>query len=132
MRIGEAWKLKWIDIDFVNSTVRVTPEKGSHARMFKISSKLIAMISAHPRKSDKLFGNYDLKGFRSSFIKSTKKNRTQTWKPTYNPNNFPHIPPLESHNGIPQNQRHPSRHATTRPQKHQKHPHLHAASNIRR
>jgi integrase len=73
MRIGEAWKLKWIDVDFVNSTIRVTPEKGSHARMFKISSKLIAVISAFPRKADKIFGTYDLKGFRSSFIKQRKR-----------------------------------------------------------
>jgi len=81
MRIGEAWKLKWIDIDFVNSTVRVTPEKGSHARMFKISSKLLAMISAHPRKSDKIFGNYDLKGFRSSFIKQRKRTALKLGNP---------------------------------------------------
>jgi len=28
MRAGEAWSLKWTDIDFENGTVRVTPEKG--------------------------------------------------------------------------------------------------------
>ncbi|MGD6806809.1 MAG: tyrosine-type recombinase/integrase [Candidatus Bathyarchaeia archaeon] len=81
MRIGEAWKLKWIDIDFVNSTIRVTPEKGSHARMFKISSKLLAMISALPRKTDKLFGTYDLRGFRSSFIKQRKRTANKLGNP---------------------------------------------------
>jgi integrase len=81
MRIGEAWKLKWIDIDFVNSTIRVTPEKGSHARMFKMSSKLLAMISALPRKADKLFGNYDLRGFRSSFIKQRKRTALKLGNP---------------------------------------------------
>ncbi len=81
MRIGEAWKLKWIDIDFVNSTIRVTPEKGSHARMFKMSSKLLAMISALPRKTDKLFGTYDLRGFRSSFIKQRKRTANKLGNP---------------------------------------------------
>jgi integrase/ribosomal protein L37AE/L43A len=81
MRIGEAWKLKWVDIDFVNSTIRVTPEKGSHARMFKISSKLLAMISALPRKTDKLFGTYDLRGFRSSFIKQRKRTANKLGNP---------------------------------------------------
>jgi integrase len=81
MRIGEAWKLKWIDIDTVNSTIRVTPEKGSHARMFKMSSKLLAMISALPRKTDKLFGTYDLRGFRSSFIKQRKRTANKLGNP---------------------------------------------------
>jgi integrase len=73
MRIGEAWKLRWIDIDFVNSTIRVTPEKGSHARMFKISSKLLAMLAMVPKKPDKIFGTYDLRGFRSSFLRQRKR-----------------------------------------------------------
>ena len=30
----------------------------------------------------------------------------QTWKPTHSANNIPHIPTLESNNGVPQNQRH--------------------------
>ena len=57
MRIGEAWNLKWTDMDFVNSTLGVTPEKGSHARMFKVSSKLLSMINLMPKKSDKIFGH---------------------------------------------------------------------------
>ena len=73
MRIGEAWKLKWTDIDFVNSTISVTPEKGSHARMFKISSKLLAMINRDARKSAKIFGTYELRGYRSSFINNEKE-----------------------------------------------------------
>ena len=57
MRIGEAWKLKWIDIDVVNSTISITPEKGSHARMFKVSSKLLAMLAILPKKGDKYLGH---------------------------------------------------------------------------
>ena len=37
-----------------------------------------------------------------------------------------HIPPLESHNGIPQNQRHPPRHANIRTQKHHEHAEIHS------
>ncbi|MGD8545059.1 MAG: tyrosine-type recombinase/integrase, partial [Candidatus Bathyarchaeota archaeon] len=58
MRIGEAWKLHWPEIDFVNNTVRVTPEKGSNPRIFKASNKLMAMLNAvkNQSNSDKVFG----------------------------------------------------------------------------
>lgn len=35
-RVGEAWILKWTDIDIENRTLRITPEKGSDPRIFKI------------------------------------------------------------------------------------------------
>ena len=73
MRIGEAWNLKWTDIDSVNSTVSITPEKGSHARMFKVSNKLLAMINKMPKKSIKIFGTYELRGYRSSFVGQRKR-----------------------------------------------------------
>jgi integrase len=73
MRIGEAWNLKWIDIDTVNSTISITPEKGSHARMFKVSNKLLAMINKMPKKSDKIFGTYELRGYRGSFVNQRKR-----------------------------------------------------------
>jgi len=73
IRVGEAWRLKWIDIDYVNSTVRITPEKGSHARQFKVSSKLLAMITMLPKKSDKIFGTYDIRGYRTSFTRQRKR-----------------------------------------------------------
>jgi len=34
MRPGEAWQLKWTDIDFEKNIVNVTPEKGSRPRIF--------------------------------------------------------------------------------------------------
>lgn len=51
MRVGEAWKLHWTEIDFVSSTIRVTPEKGSNPRIFKISDKLMGMLKALQEKS---------------------------------------------------------------------------------
>ena len=64
--------------------------------------------------------------------KTTQTNRLQTPKPKINANQLPHTPPLQGHNGIPQDQRHPSRHANLRPQKHQQHPHLHTARKLQR
>jgi len=52
MRAGEANRLKWTDIDFVSRTVRVTPEKGSKARIFKLSNKLLNMLMRLKEKSD--------------------------------------------------------------------------------
>jgi len=51
MRIGEAWRLKWTEIDNVNNSVRVTPEKGSNPRIFKLSGKLMAMLDSIQRRT---------------------------------------------------------------------------------
>jgi len=84
IRVGEAWRLKWIDIDYVNSTIRITPEKGSHARQFKVSSKLLAMITMLPKKSDKIFGTYDLRGYRTSFTRQRKRTANKLQNPRIN------------------------------------------------
>ena len=84
MRIGEAWNLKWIDIDTVNSTISITPEKGSHARMFKVSNKLLAMINKIPKKSDKIFGTYELRGYRGSFVGQRKRTAHKLQNPRIN------------------------------------------------
>jgi integrase len=57
MRIGEAWKLKWVDVDTVNNVISVNdPEKRSNSRTIKVSSKLIAMLNMLPKKDEKIFG----------------------------------------------------------------------------
>jgi integrase len=48
VRPGEAYAIKWIDIDAERSVVNIVPEKGSNPRQPKISSRLIAMLSALP------------------------------------------------------------------------------------
>jgi len=45
IRAGEALRIEWADIDFESRTVRVTPEKGSEPRIFKLPSKLLNMLS---------------------------------------------------------------------------------------
>lgn len=73
VRAGEAFQLKWVDINLERRTVRVTPEKGSNPRMFKISGKLCAMLEALPKKSKWVFGNTTLKTLRRIFYNSRKR-----------------------------------------------------------
>jgi integrase len=72
MRAGEAHDLQWADIDFKTGTVRVTPEKGSNPRIFKLSQKLLRMLSKL-RKGDssRVFSKY-LRTRRRLFSKQRK------------------------------------------------------------
>jgi integrase len=55
MRIGEATKIKWIDINYEHKTVNITPEKGSNPRILPISDKLTGMINRLPKNRETLF-----------------------------------------------------------------------------
>lgn len=72
MRRGEAWNLKWTDLDFQNKSVRVTPEKGGNPRVLKISSKLIAMLKLLPQQTPEPF-NGSLIHFARSFRRQRRK-----------------------------------------------------------
>ena len=52
IRISEALKLKWIDLDTTNKTLNITPSKGSNPRILPISTKLITMLEKcnHPNE----------------------------------------------------------------------------------
>ncbi len=80
-RAGEAWSLKWTDIDFTSSTVRITPEKRSNPRMFKVSSKLLAMLAFLPKKPDYAFGGSDF----GSFYRAWLRQRARLSKKLANP-----------------------------------------------
>jgi integrase len=58
MRSGEAYKIKWVDIDFDRRTITCNePEKGSLPRMFSnISGKLLNMVSNMRNSTDYVFG----------------------------------------------------------------------------
>jgi integrase/transcription elongation factor Elf1 len=74
MRSGEAKRLMWINIDLDKNTITLnSPEKGSNPRMWKVSSKLIAMLNALPRNSEKVFGESSLHSMKTTFIKSRKR-----------------------------------------------------------
>ncbi len=76
-RRGEAFNLKWIDIDFVTKTVRITPEKGSQARIFKISDRRTKMLNDLPKNSERvwIYKNvfYLDKGFRRMRKRTAQK-----------------------------------------------------------
>jgi integrase len=72
-RVGEAWILKWTDLDTENRTLRITPEKGSDPRMFKITPKLQSMLLALPNKGAYIFGSYPLHGYRTCFTRQRKR-----------------------------------------------------------
>jgi len=73
MRSGEAWRLKWADLDLANNTVRVTPEKGSEPRIFKISNKLAAMLNSLPKTSERIFGSSSLRTIRRCFQRQKER-----------------------------------------------------------
>lgn len=69
MRSGEAYNLDWIDLDYANSTINVTPEKGSNPRMFKLSAKSLSMLSNLRKNSDRIFGSANIRSIRRSYQK---------------------------------------------------------------
>jgi integrase len=59
VRIGEALRVKWFDIDLERRTAHITPEKYSNPRILPLSYKLVNMINRLPRKTDFVFAkNY--------------------------------------------------------------------------
>jgi len=50
-RVGEIRRIKWTDVNTVNSTISINnPEKGSSSRTIKVSAKAVAMINALSKK----------------------------------------------------------------------------------
>jgi len=66
-RAGEAWSLRWIDLDFEKLAVTLIPEKGSNPRQIKVSSKLFAMLNQLPRRHERVFGPGKLDHFARWF-----------------------------------------------------------------
>jgi integrase len=73
-RCGEAWALKWTDVDLEQGLVTInSPEKHARTRQFKISGKLIAMLNMLPRSSDKVWGPKKLNYFRQNFMDQRRR-----------------------------------------------------------
>ncbi|MEM2108673.1 MAG: tyrosine-type recombinase/integrase [Candidatus Bathyarchaeia archaeon] len=73
-RAGEIYGLKWVDMDFERQTIRITAEKGSNPRIFRISNTLVAMLNKLPRDSDYIFHHYgSLNYLRRSFERYRKR-----------------------------------------------------------
>jgi len=74
VRCGEAWRLKWIDIDLERGIVTCNaPEKHGRPRQFKMSGKLAAMLNMLPKTSQKIWGNTKLNYFRQNFMNQRKR-----------------------------------------------------------
>lgn len=74
MRSGEAKRIQWTDIDFERNIVTLNnPEKRSNPRMWKVSPKLIAMLNAMPRKSERVFGDGPVTSMKTTFLKARKR-----------------------------------------------------------
>lgn len=75
-RSGEVVRLAWTDFDVEHNTVVIdNPEKNGNARMFQVSSKLVAMINQIPRRTKLIFGEYPYKtaqNLRAAFHKRRK------------------------------------------------------------
>ena len=84
MRPGEAWQLRWADVDFEKGTVSVTPEKGSKPRIFKISSKLEAMLKALPQDREYVFKSGRLEHFACNFRKQRRRIAAKLKNPRIN------------------------------------------------
>lgn len=61
---------------------------------------------------------------KKTLPKAESQSRPKTPKPKATSNPLSHLQTLESNSTLPQDQRHPVRHAIPRPQKHQKHSHI--------
>lgn len=72
-RAGETWTLKWTDINGNILTLN-KPEKGSNPRQFKISDRLVSMLSILPKKDERIFGpKNSLDNFRTNYIRKRKQ-----------------------------------------------------------
>jgi integrase len=85
MRAGEAIKLKWTDIDFERRTITLNaPEKGCNPRVWKVSQKLIDMLSRLPKKNEYVFGGATVASLKSSFWHSRKRAAFKLQNPRLN------------------------------------------------
>ena len=76
MRPGEAWALKWFNIDIERKTVTVNdPEKGSNPRILNIGNQLAARLELLPKHTEYVFRKtYDqpLRNWTTNFLERRK------------------------------------------------------------
>jgi len=82
MRIGEALRLDWNDVDFEKKTIVLNnPEKHGYPRMFKISEKLMAMLSRLPKDNNKVFGDKSWRTMFNNFNAQRKRSAKKLGNP---------------------------------------------------
>jgi integrase len=74
MRIGEVLRLTWICLDVERNIVTLNaPEKHGRPRACKISSKLVGMLQALPKKNEKIFAGTQPKHAQNCFKRSRQR-----------------------------------------------------------
>ncbi len=74
MRSSEAKRIHWTDIDFERQMITLNdPEKGSNPRAWKVSTELIGMLKALPRKSVRVFGHGPINSLKTTFYRARKR-----------------------------------------------------------
>ncbi len=66
---GEAWKLRWLDVNLENKTVAITPTKNHNSRVLPISNNLLSRMLSLQRENERVFGcnAHTLDDFRRRF-----------------------------------------------------------------
>jgi integrase len=72
-RAGEAWKLRWMDMDAERQIVTIAPEKNSKPRQLRITGRLLGILERLPRKGDYVFGEGELDNFARWFYVKRRK-----------------------------------------------------------
>jgi integrase len=70
---GEAFKLRWIDVDVERKTIAVAPTKNHNARVLPVSSNLLARLLMLPRKKEFVFAWTYLDDFRRRYEEMRNK-----------------------------------------------------------
>jgi integrase len=72
LRPGEAWALKWTDLDYERSCLTCTPEKNSNSRQLRISSRLIAMLNLQPKQGQWIFHDAETNPIERTTVNNTR------------------------------------------------------------
>ena len=138
MRPGEAWDLRWTDVDYATASITITPEKGSKPRRLKMSGRLAQMLQQLRHSWEHVFGDprFDplksMQNFHRNFCQQRKQLAERLQNPRLNGITLSNVPPFQSHHGIPSNQRHTTRNAIAGSQEHQEHARLHSSRRLPR
>lgn len=74
MRIGQAARLRWEDLDFESKVIRINnPEKHGRARVLKVSSKLLNMLGRLPRNHVRVFGGSTSRALYRNYYNQRKR-----------------------------------------------------------